>query len=82
MTDDQDDALAMQVRFSTEGFLTREQAENSGAWKNEDYIYVFKLRPFAWRGMSAREIKAGFGTDSPSELLTKLKLRSLFSRRP
>jgi hypothetical protein len=72
-------AFAIRVGFSTEGFLTREEAENSGAWDDDEYVYIYRLNPFGWRAFSIYDLKPKFGTDSLTELLAPDKLRVAFA---
>ena len=75
---EQTNSFAFNVRFEPEGFLTREEAENSGKWDDDDYVYVYKLNPVRWRAFSVYDLKAKFGTDSLLELLSPEKLRLVF----
>jgi len=71
--------FAIRVGFSTEGFLSREEAEDSGAWYDDEYVYIYRLNPFGWRAFSIYDLKPKFGTDSLKELLTTGKLRVIFA---
>ena len=71
-------AFAVRVGFSTDGFLTREEAEDSGAWYDDEYVYIYRLQPFDWRAVSIYDLKPSVGTDSLKELLTPEKLRVIF----
>lgn len=75
----QTSTFAVRVSFSTDGFLTREEAEDSGAWDDDKYVYVYRLKPFAWRAFSIYDLKPEFGTDSLTELLAPEKLRQIFA---
>lgn len=75
-------AFAIRVSFSTEGFLTRDEAEHSGAWGDDEYVYIYRLKPFAWRAYSIYDLKPMFGTDSLAELLTPQRLSIVFALRP
>jgi hypothetical protein len=72
-------ALAFLAAFTTEGFLTREDAENSGQWYDDDYVYLFQFNPLRWREFSVYDLKPKFGTDSLKELLTPSNLKQIFS---
>ena len=76
-----DDAhsLAAQIRFEPEGFLDIEEAQNSGKWDDDDYVYVYQLQPFRWREFSIYDLKPKFGTDSLKELLTPEKIDKVFA---
>ncbi|HXZ81855.1 MAG TPA: hypothetical protein VEG30_18145 [Terriglobales bacterium] len=76
---DQTQSLAFHVRFEPEGFLPREEAEDSGQWDDDDYVYIYRLSPLRWRGFSIYDLKPKFGTDSLSELLTPAKLKQVFA---
>lgn len=66
---DQTNAFAFRVQFDTDGFLTREEAEDSGNWDDDEYVYVYQLSPFRWREFSIYDLKPKFGTDSLRDLL-------------
>lgn len=76
---DETNALALRAAFTTEGFLTREEAESSGQWDDDDYVYFYKFNPLRWREFSVYDLKPKFGTDSLKELLTPSKLKQVFS---
>jgi hypothetical protein len=79
---DETNALAFRIDFETEGILTREQAESSGKWNDDHYVYVYQLNPLRWREFSIYDLKPKFGTDSLQELLTPEKLQHVFSTPP
>lgn len=76
---DETNALAFQAAFTTEGFLTREEAESSGQWDDDDYVYFYRFNPLRWREFSVYDLKPKFGSDSLKELLTPSKLKLVFS---
>lgn len=76
---DQTKAFAFRVRFTTEGFLTREQAEDSGQWDDDEYVYVYQLSPFRWREFSIYDLKPKFGTDSLPDLLAPGLIDKVFA---
>jgi hypothetical protein len=71
-------AVGIRVGFSPEGFLTDKQIDDSAAWYDDQYVYIFRLSPFAWRAFSIYDLQPKFGTESISELLTADKLRVIF----
>jgi hypothetical protein len=75
---DETNALAFQAAFTTEGFLTREEADSSGQWYDDDYVYFFQIDPLRWREFSIYDLKPKFGTDSLKELLSPEKLKRVF----
>ena len=76
---DDTQSLAFKVRFQPEGFLPREEVEDSGQWDDDDYVYIYRLNPLRWRAFSIYDLKPKFGTDSLSELLTRAKLKRVFA---
>lgn len=72
-------SLAFRVHFDPEGFVDRQEAEDSGKWDDDDYAYVYQLEPFRWREFSVYDLKAKFGTDSLPGLLTPEKIESVFA---
>ena len=76
---DETRALAARVRFYAEGFLDRDEAENSGKFDDDDYVYIYQLQPFRWREFSVYDLKPKFGTDSLKELLTPGKIDAVFA---
>ncbi len=72
-------SLAFRVGFGTEGFLPREEAEASGKWDDDDYVYIYRLDPLRWREFSIYDLKPKFGTDSLKDLLAPEKLRQVFA---
>jgi len=72
-------SLAFRVQFDPEGFVDREEAEDSGKWDDDNYAYIYQLEPFRWREFSVYDLKAKFGTDSLPELLTPEKIESVFA---
>lgn len=75
-------SLAFGVEFGTEGFLTRGEAEDSGKWDDDEYVYIYQLNPLRWREFSIYDLKPKFGTDSLKDLLAPEKLRRVFAIRP
>jgi hypothetical protein len=76
---DQTNSLSMRVGFYTEGFMLREEAEDSGNWDDDEYVYIFQFDPFRWREFSVYDVKPKFGTDSLEELITPEKLKQVFA---
>ena len=72
-------SLAFRVDFDTQGFLPRKEADESGKWDDDQYVYIYRLEPFGWRKFSVYDLKSKFGTDSLKELLTREKLRLVFA---
>lgn len=79
LVDDETNSLAFQVTFEPEGFVDREEAESSGKWDDDDYVYIYQLHPFRWREFSIYDLKPKFGTDSLMDLLTPVKLKKVFA---
>ncbi len=76
---DETRALAFRVQFGTEGFLIREEAEDSGKWDDDEYVYIYQLDPLRWREFSVYDLKSKFGTDSLKGLLAPEKLGQVFA---
>jgi hypothetical protein len=72
--DDATASFAFPVRFEAEGFLDRYEAEDSGKWDDDDYVYIYQLNPLRWRAFSIYDLKPKFGTDSLKQLLTPEKI--------
>jgi len=72
-------SLAFRVEFSPRGFLSSEEADSSGQWDDDQYVYIYQLEPFRWREFSVYDLKPKFGTDSLEELLTPDKLKQVFA---
>ena len=79
MVSEQTASLAFRVTFDPEGFLDRYEAEDSGLFDDDDYVYVFQIHPFRWREFSIYDLKPKFGTDSLEELLTPAMLKRVFA---
>jgi len=79
---DETDSLAFRADFETVGFLEREEAEDSGKWDDDDYVYIYRLQPLRWREFSVYDLKSKFATDSLKDLLTPEKLRQVFATPP
>lgn len=79
---DETHSLAFRVEFETEGFLPREEAEGSGKWDDDQYVYIYQLDPLRWREFSIYDLQPEFGTDSLKNLLTQDKLRRVFATPP
>jgi hypothetical protein len=79
---DETHSLAFRVEFETEGFLPREEAEDSGKWDDDQYVYIYRLDPLRWREFSVYDLKPKFGTDSLKDLLAPEKLRRVFATPP
>jgi hypothetical protein len=79
---DETNALAFRIDFETEGILTRKEAESSGKWNDDQYVYFYQLNPLRWREFSIHDLKPKFGTDSLKDLLTPEKLQNVFSTPP
>jgi hypothetical protein len=65
--------------FDPEGFLPREEAERSGAWYDDDYAYIFQLKPFCWREFSIYDLQPKFGTDSLEKLISPALIERVFA---
>jgi hypothetical protein len=76
---DQTRSLAFRATFETEGFTSRQYAEDSGRFDDHQYVYIYRLDPVRWREFSVYDLKPMFGTDSLKELLTPAKLRQVFA---
>jgi hypothetical protein len=76
---DETKSLAFHVSFEPDGFVLREEAETSGNWNDDHYVYVYRVHPFQWRQFSVYDLKPKFGTDSLKGLLTPDKLKEVFS---
>ncbi|MGC2321104.1 MAG: hypothetical protein WA463_00605 [Terriglobales bacterium] len=76
---DETQALAFQVDYTNEGFFTRGEAEDTGIFDDDQYVYVYQLKPLRWREFSVYDLKPDFGTDSLKELLTPARLQQVFS---
>lgn len=72
-------AIAFRATFEPEGFLTREEAERSGAWDDDDYAYIFQLKPFRWREFSVYDLKPKFATDFLRDLISPEKINRVFA---
>lgn len=79
---DETHALAFRAEFGAEGFLSREQAEDSGKWDDDEYAYIYQFNPLRWREFSVYDLKPKFGTDSLKELLAPEKLGQVFATPP
>lgn len=79
---DETHSLAFRVDFDTVGFLPREEAEGSGKWDDDQYVYIYQLNPFRWREFSVYDLKPKFGTDSLKDLLAPEKLSQVFATPP
>ena len=64
-------SLAFRVEFGTEGLLTRGEDEDSGKWDDDEYVYIYQLRPPRWREFSIYDLKPKFGTASLKGLLAR-----------
>ena len=78
---DESHALGFHAAFETEGFLAREETDDSGQWHDDDYVYLFQFNPLRWREFSIYDLRPKFGTDSLKELLTPETLKRVFSSR-
>ncbi len=76
---DETGSVAFRVTFDPEGFMTREEAEDSGQWNDDDYVYICQLKPFRWRAFSIYDLKPKFGTDSLPDLLLPEKIENVFA---
>jgi len=76
---DENNSVAFVTTFDTEGFLTREEAEQSGNWYDDQYVYFYQLKPLRWREFSIYDLKPKFGTDSLKDLLTSGNLKRVFA---
>ena len=76
---DGNNSVAFVTTLRTEGFLTREEAEQSGNWYDDQYVYIFQLKPLRWREFSIYDLKPKFGTDSLKDLLTSGNLKRVFA---
>jgi hypothetical protein len=76
---DETKSLAFRASFETEGFVLREQAESSGGWYDDQYVYIYRLNPLRWREFSIYDLKPKFGTDSLRDLLTPRRPKQVFS---
>jgi hypothetical protein len=76
---DETQTIAFRASFETEGFLPREEAEESGAWYDDDYAYIFQLKPFRWREFSIYDLRPKFGTDSLERLTTPDMIGRVFA---
>lgn len=76
---DETHSLAFRVTFQPDGFLGREETENSGKWDDDDYLYIYRFDPIRWREFSVYDLKPMFGTDSLKELLTPARLQQVFA---
>jgi hypothetical protein len=54
---DETQSLAFRVDFSPEGFVLREEAEESGMFDDDQYVYVYQLKPLRWREFSIYDLK-------------------------
>lgn len=72
-------SVAFRVTFETEGFLTREEAEDSGQWDDDDYVYIYQLKPFRWRAFSIYDLNPKFETNSLPELLRPEMIEKVFA---
>ena len=72
-------AIAFRASFDPEGFLPREEAERSGAWYDDDYAYIFQLKPFSWREFSIYDLQPKFGTDSLEKLISPALIERVFA---
>lgn len=72
-------SFAAHISFETEGFLDRYEAEDSGQWDDDDYVYIYQLQPFRWREFLIYDLKPKFGTDSLKDLLTPTMIEKVFA---
>jgi hypothetical protein len=79
IVNDENQSLAFQTTFEPEGFIDRDEAEDSGLWDDDDYVYIYQLKPFRWREFSVYDLKPKFGTDSIMELLSPANLKKVFA---
>ncbi len=79
---DETQSLAFRVGFGTGGFLPSEEAEASGKWDDDEYVYIYRLNPLRWREFSVYDLKPKFGTDSLKDLLAPEKLGQVFATPP
>jgi hypothetical protein len=79
VVNDENQSLAFRARFHPEGFMDRYEAEDSGLWDDDDYVYIYQLKPFRWREFSVYDLKPKFGTDSLMDLLTPSNLEKVFA---
>lgn len=76
---DETNSLAFRMTFEPEGFLDRHEAEDSGLFDDDDYVYIYQFQPFRWREFSVYDLKPKFGTDSLEDLLTPANLKKVFA---
>jgi hypothetical protein len=65
-------AVAFEAQFSTAGF------EDPPQPAEEDYVYVFRLKPFKWKVLRKSRVRELVGSDDLSELLKPLQLAKMF----
>ena len=76
---DETGSFAFHVHLDPEGFVTYEEAQDSGHWDDDEYVYVYQLSPLRWREFSLYDLKPKFGTDSLKDLLTPERLAKVFA---
>ena len=79
VVNDENNSLAFRATFEPGGFMDRYDAEDSGLWDDDDYVYIYQLKPFRWREFSVYDLKPKFGTDSIMDLLTPSNLEKVFA---
>lgn len=76
---DETQSLAFHASFETEGFVIRDNSENTDKWDDDNYVYIYRLNPLGWREFSVYDLKPKFGTDSLKDLLSPANLKNVFS---
>jgi hypothetical protein len=71
--------LAFRITFQPDGFTDRYEAEDSGLFDDDDYVYIYQLTPFRWREFSIYDLKPKFGTDSLQELIAPAMIKKVFA---
>ena len=79
VVNDENSSLAFHATFDPEGFMDRNEAEDSGLWDDDDYVYIYELAPFRWREFSVYDLKPKFGTDSLMDLLEPANIKKVFA---
>lgn len=77
--DDRTKAIAFSAVFEADGFLNREDIEDSGMFDDDAYAYIFQLEPFRWREFSIYDLKSKFKTDSLQELISPQMIEKVFA---
>ena len=79
VVNDSTKSFAARLKFEPDGFVPLESAQESGAWDDAEYAYIYQLQPFQWREFAVRDLKPKFGSDSLEELLTPDGLEKVFA---